>query len=126
MKINEKTSNTKNLVTKMVSMVVNLLATMIITSLVVEKLGNVANGYNQMANDFVSYVAILSIALNSMACRFITMSYYKKDNNEINIYYNSVLFGDLILAGIISVPLIVFTFKLNQVINIPSGLVYDV
>lgn len=120
------TSNTKNLISKVVFMIVNILATMVVTSLVVKKLGNIANGYNQMANDFVSYVAILSIALNSMASRFITMSYYKNDNDEINKYYNSVLYGNLVFAAVSAFLFVIITLNLNNIISIPSTMIIDV
>ena len=120
------TKNLRNLIAKIVNMIVQLAVTMAITSIVVGKLGNVANGYNQMANDFISYVNIFSIALNSMASRFITMSYYKADYRELNLYYNSVLFGDLILAISLSGPLIILTLHLDNIISIPSQMVFDV
>lgn len=118
--------NVKNLIARIVSMALQLVVTWVITKILVEAIGSEANGYFQMSNDFVNYATILSIALNSMGSRFITMAYYQKDSRELNRYYNSLLYGDILLAVAMAIPLFIICLNLNQFITISDEYVSDV
>ena len=48
----------------------------VLTPIVLAKLGDEAYGFVGLVNNFVSYVSIVTGALNSMASRFITVSYH--------------------------------------------------
>lgn len=49
----------------------------VLTPIVLQKLGDEAYGFVGLVNNFVSYVAIITAALNAMASRFITVSYHE-------------------------------------------------
>lgn len=63
-----------------------------------------------MANDFVSYAAIIATVFNSVASRFIANSFYKKDYETANYYFNSLIAANIAisavlgLAGVLLVP----------------------
>lgn len=118
--------NVKNLMARIVSMALQLVVTWVVTRILVEAIGSDANGYFQMSNDFVNYATILSIALNSMGSRFITMAYYQKDSRELNKYYNSLLYGDIFLAVAMAIPLLIICLNLNQFITISDEYASDV
>ena len=48
-----------------------------ITPLISKNLGDAAYGFVSMANDFVSYAAIISAVLNSVSARFVALENYK-------------------------------------------------
>lgn len=118
--------NYKNLIVKIVSMIVQFIVTLILTNIIVGKMGEVANGFYQLSNDFVNYGMIVSIALNSMASRFITMEYYNNNGEEVNFYYNSLLYGDVVLALAFIFPMIIVILNLNSIISIPKEYIVDV
>ena len=120
------TQNAKNFVSRMLSMMVSFLGTMLIARIVVQGVGGEMYGFFQMANDFVSYATVLTVALNGMATRFITVSYVQNDYRQANEYYNSVLFGNFLLTLFIGVPGGLLLANLPSVVNLPPGFESDV
>lgn len=106
-----------NLIYKIASIGIMFVITMIITKIVVYYLGQEIYGYYDLSNDFVNYASIISVALNSMASRYITISYYS-NKDDLNCYFNSVLFSNIILAISLIVPFFLLVLNLNNIINI--------
>lgn len=117
---------TKNLVFKIISLGVTFIVTILITRIIVNTIGSEVNGYYSLANDFVNYAMILSIALNSMGNRFITIAFYKDDVNDVNSYFNSIFFANIFLGITVAVPMMGVVWKLDALINISSELIVDV
>lgn len=122
----KSSSNIKNLISKIIAMGVQFLSTMLLTRLIVGSFSGEGNGYYQLSNDFVNYAQIISIALNSMASRFITISYHQRDKKEVNTYFNSTLFANIILAISLIVPIGIIVLNLQNIINISPEMVGDV
>ena len=58
---------------------INIVINLVLSPYIVASLGVEANGYITLANNFVSYMALVTIALNSMAGRFILVSHRNGD-----------------------------------------------
>lgn len=97
-----------------------------LTPYVVRHLGAAAYGFVTLATNVISYTQLLTIALNSMAGRFITISYTKGDIWAANKYFSSVFHSNLILSSIIITILTVCIYWLEFIFEIPSELVFDV
>lgn len=93
---------------------------------IIRTIGIEANGFVSLANSFVSYANLAVLALNAMAARFITLAYIQEDYKRANLYYNSVFWGNLILAGILFLPGLVLVLNLESVIQIPGNMQTDV
>lgn len=115
-----------NLIGSLVAFSVNLLISFFLSPYVVKTLGVEANGFVSLANTFISYATLVTIALNSMAGRFITIAIHKEDYELANKYFNSVFIGNLIITIILLLPAIVCVMKLEFIINISSVLIIDV
>ena len=105
---------------------VNLIINFWLSPYIVETLGVEANGFVSLANTFISYATLVTIALNSMAGRFITIAIHKNDYDLANKYYNAVFVGNLITVGILFLPAVICIIKLENLIKIPSSLIFDV
>lgn len=116
----------KNIIFRAASMCITFAVTIIITSIVVTKSGEEMYGFYSLANDFVSYAAILSVALNSMSGRYITISYYEHNITDVNKFFNSILFSNVILSSALILPSFLIVCNLNKFINIPETAVNDV
>ncbi len=116
----------KNIVFRIASMCITFAVTIMITSIVVTKLGDEMYGFYSLANDFVSYAAILSVALNSMSGRYITISYYEHNITDVNKFFNSILFSNVILSSVLVLPTFLIVYNLNKFINIPETAVNNV
>ena len=72
--IDTRSSYFRNLLSKLAALLVQFAVSYLMTKCIVRQYGNGGNGYYQLSNDFVSYASIISVALNSMAARFITVN----------------------------------------------------
>lgn len=115
-----------NLFVKIISMGISFFVTMVTTNIIVLKIGNEIYGYSQMSNDFVNYATIISVALNSMASRYITISYYNEDIESVNKYFNTVLFSNIILGITLIFPIIIIVLNLETIIQMPNDYINDI
>lgn len=115
-----------NLFCSIILFATNLLINFFLSPYIVKNLGVEANGFITLASNFITYTMLVVSALNSMASRYISISYTKKDYRTANVYYNSVFWGNLVIVAVLLIPVFVFIFSLERFINIPNNLVSDV
>ncbi|MDE6470631.1 MAG: lipopolysaccharide biosynthesis protein, partial [Eubacterium sp.] len=104
----------------------NLIINFILSPYIVKHIGVEANGFVTLANNFVAYAQLIVTSLNSMAARFITIEYVKKDYKKANIYYNSVFWGNLIIVAVLIIPAAILIAKLENFVDVPSNILTDV
>lgn len=115
-----------NIIAQLIAFAVNIGIGFFLTPYIVKTVGSTAYGFVGLANNFVSYIQILTTALNSMAGRFIAISYYKEDYENVKKYYTSVFFANLFLSLVISIPCTLLLIFLNRVVDVPSSILFDV
>lgn len=115
-----------NMFASLVSFGVNGAISFFIITFVKENVGDGAYGFISLANNFVQYAQIITIALNSMASRFITLKIYENNYEDAKKYFNSVLFSNIALAAFFAIPSIFIVTFLENLINIPANIVVDV
>jgi O-antigen/teichoic acid export membrane protein len=115
-----------NLVSNFFSALSGVGISFFLTPYIVEHLGKEAYGFYPLSNNFVMYAGIITTALNSMSGRYITISLEKKDIKQVNIYFNSVLFGNILISlGFIIISALFCVF-IDQILHIPGNMLYDV
>lgn len=115
-----------NLIAKTMGFVINVVITFFLTSFIVKNVGAEAYGFVGLANDFISYIQILTIALNSMASRFITIEFEKNNLLNVRQYYSSLLVMNIFVSMVIAVIGVIFVFNIGSIINIGSVQIFDV
>ena len=115
-----------NLVAQMMVFATNLIISFFFTPIVLNKLGNEAYGFVGLVNNFVSYISVITVALNSLAGRFITLSYHRHDEKKVREYFSSVFFADTILGVLVLGAAVILCVRIEYLINIPDYLVSDV
>ena len=105
---------------------VSISITFFLTPYIVARLGAAAYGFVGLASNFVSYAQIITIALNSMAGRFITISVHKNQIEDARKYFSSVFFSNIILVLFINCIAIGVLYKLEYIVKIPEEIVGDV
>lgn len=93
---------------------------------IVRTLGVEANGYVQLASNIVSYISVITVALNSMSGRFITIALTRGETENAVSYYTSVFWANIAVFAIMLVPVAGIIWKLDTFINIAPALVADV
>lgn len=112
-----------NMIASLATLAINLIIGFCFTPIVVNKAGGEAYGFVSLSNSMINYITIFTIALNSVAGRFITIKIHQNKIKEANEYFTSVLVANIIISLILitfGVPIIMF---LDKIINIPVYLV---
>ncbi len=115
-----------NLIAGLLTLFINLLISFFLAPFIIEKIGTEAYGFISLANNFVNYATILTIALNSMAGRYITIAIHKNKEKEANQYFNSIFFANVFIIVLLIIPSIGLIFYLDKILEIPANLIIDV
>ena len=115
-----------NLAASIIAFIVQMGISFILTPILVEKLGDEAYGFIGLANNFVSYATVLTLALNSMASRFITIAIHQGEKKKANIYFSSVFIMNIIVSILVLIASTIMIVNLEKILNIPAYLDKDV
>lgn len=124
--MNNKKQLSINLVANVTSYCINIVITFFLTPYLIRVLGKEAYSFYPMANNFVQYMSIVTIALNSMASRFITIEITKNKMQQANMYFSSVFYANIIMSAVLMVPMIAIVAFLEKILNIPIDLVTSI
>lgn len=115
-----------NIIANAFAMIVSTGINFFLTPYITKTVGVAAYGFVPLASNFVSYVAIITTAFNSMAGRFITVALQQENQQEAGEYFSTVFFMNLILAVVTGT---IFTFVLTfltKIIHVPAELTADI
>jgi len=115
-----------NLIAQVIAFMVNLGVSFFLTPFIVENIGVEANGFVSLANNFVEYAQLFTVALNSMAGRFITIKIHQKKDEDANKYFTSVFFANLFLSIIFTIVFSFVVIFLENLFNISGNLISDI
>lgn len=116
----------KNVVFSVITFTLNFFISFYITPRITANFGSETYGYLKLANDFASYAALFSIALNSMASRFIMLERSRGRLREAQRYFSSVGAANTILAAIFVLPAVLCVRHLDTLFEISPALVAEV
>lgn len=97
-----------------------------LTPYIVHTIGATAYGFIGLVNTIIGYSGIITIALNTMAGRFITIEYNRGNLHKANVYFKSVLISSAVLAVVFLIPGVLFSLHPEWIMNIPQNLLQDV
>ena len=115
-----------SLIAGIVSFGVTLCINFFLSPFIVETVGTAAYGFVNLANNFITYASIVTIAINSMAGRFISIEIHKGNTEEANKYFSSITCANAILSAIMLILTVICVVYLNQLLDIPVELLWDV
>lgn len=115
-----------NFIAQVLAFFVNICVSFFLTPFIVEQIGVDANGFVALANNFVEYAQLFTIALNSMAGRYITIKIHQKQSEEASKYFTSVFFANLFLSVIFMVVFGIVIVFLERFLNISEAMVPDI
>ena len=117
---------TKNIIWNLIATIISFAISFFIVPLISNKLGIEAYGFVSLANTMVSYIDIIAVAVNAFSARYIAIAYHNGDTELANKYYNSVVFGNIIISvGTLTIGAVVIVF-LDTILKITPELVTDV
>lgn len=114
-----------NLIANIVSFVSALFISFYTTPYITKHVGMEAYGLIGLAQNFTSYITIITAALNSMASRFIVVELHKNNNDEANKFFNSALIANTLCAIMVLLLSVFMIPNLNFFINVSDHLLFD-
>lgn len=115
-----------NMIANVLAFLINVGISFIFTPYLINELGSEAYSFFPLANNFINYTSIITVALNSMASRFITIRIHEEDTKGASTYFNSVLLGNTIIAVMLSIPGIWIILNIEKILNVPLELIVQV
>lgn len=115
-----------NMIANIVAFIVQFGINFVLTPYIVRTLGSEAYGFIQLSNNVISWITILTVALNSMSGRFICIEINRQNTEKAKEYFNSVLIANTVLALVLMIPSILLVVFANKVMNVPAHLLSDV
>ena len=115
-----------NLVANLLSYGIATVLSFCLTPFLVRNLGKEIYGFYGIANSFVSYITVVSVALNSMAAKYITVELINGNKNKAKQYYTSIFFSNVVLCLILTPILVLIVLNLKSILSISSSYIVDV
>lgn len=115
-----------NIIFGVVAFVLNFGMGFFITPYITEQFGSEAYGFINLANDFTSYMTLMSIAINSMASRFLVLERTRGNLENAKRYYSSITVANIILTIFLCVPSCIFVLFLEHFLDVPEIIIMDV
>lgn len=116
----------KNVLLTSIYFFVNTGINFYLSSYVINNIGISANGFISLANSFVDYASLVTVALNSVAGRFISIYASKGEYEKAKKYFNSAVGADLVI-GLLTLGIgILGVINLEKIIEIPIEMIWDV
>lgn len=111
-----------NLTAQTINFAVNIGINFLLTPFIIKNIGSESYGFVGLANSFIIYAELITIALNSMAGRFIIIKIYQNDRENTNRYFTSVFCANLITAMTLIIPAFLIVINLNKIVHISSNI----
>ncbi|MBC7764903.1 MAG: oligosaccharide flippase family protein [Hyphomonadaceae bacterium] len=115
-----------NMIAGFVAFGVNMGISFILSPYIIKTVGIEAYGFVGLVNNFVMYASLLTIALNSMAGRFITIKIHEHDFEGANKYFYSVLIANSFMAIVLLLTSTFVVLFIHKLVNIPSDILTDI
>ncbi|HXJ73946.1 MAG TPA: polysaccharide biosynthesis protein, partial [Candidatus Dormibacteraeota bacterium] len=87
----------------------------------VRQLGPAAYGLIPLAGSITSYMALITLGLNSAVGRYLTIALEQKDDRRASLIFNTSLWGNLALTAVLLGLAAVGMVYLNRLIRVPLG-----
>ena len=82
-----------------VAYLINYLITLFLTPYVTDNIGTEAYGFVSLAKNIAQYATYATLALNSLAGRYISVEYHRGNKDKSNTYFSSTFYGDVGIGG---------------------------
>ena len=115
-----------NLIAAIIAFSANIIINFFLSPYIIKHVGVEAYGFFSLANNFVMYISVVTLAINSMAGRFITISVHRENLYQANRYYSSVFISNLILSLILLMMVVPIIYNLEDFLQISSEIELDV
>jgi len=117
---------TINLIANLFTHGVSMLVSFLLTPYLVNHLGKEIYGFYGLANNVVNYITIVSVALNSMAAKYITVELVRGQEVKAKQYYSSIFFSNFAFTVLLTPFLTVIVCNIQNIFVVSHVYLRDV
>lgn len=110
-----------NIITNISNLLLTISIGIFIVPFLIHNLGIDFYGVIPLANYFLQYVTLSTMALNSAVGRYITIALESDQFEASNQIFNTALFGNILIVTFLILILIPFVLHLDSLVNLPIG-----
>lgn len=115
-----------NMTTQILSFVINLGINFFLSGYIVNVIGKEVYGFVGLANNFISYIQIFTVAFNAMLSRFVTIKFAEKKYEEASKYLSSVTICNIGVSVILLIPSVLLSCFLQYIVEVPDLYIVDI
>lgn len=115
-----------NLSANMISFFINMGISFYLTPYIIRNIGSEAYAFYSFSSQITNYIAIITVALNSMLIRYISINFHRNKVEEANVYFSSSIIGNVVLSLLIGIISLFLIFNIEKYLNVPLDLTKDV
>lgn len=121
-----KVATAFNVASAIVTLVVQMGISFVLSSYLVATVGEAATGFSQLANNFVSYASLITLAFNSMGSRFIAAAYHRGNKKEATAYYSTLVVCNTVLCLVFLPVAAAVVANVQQIVDLGNADLQDV
>lgn len=110
-----------NMATNLLSFGLSVMIGVWFTPYLIRHLGLEAYGLIPLVMTITSYLGLATLTLNGAVGRFMTIALERKDAKEANEIFNTALFGNILIIGLLFVPAVLASWQASKFLNVPTG-----
>lgn len=115
-----------NMISSAISYIIALGLPFVLTPFIVSRVGLDAYGFLGLSNTIINYTLMVTIALNSMMGRYVSIRYHEGKHSEASRYIASAFWCNIGFTLVVVPLAVIFTLNMEHFITIPTRLVDDV
>ncbi len=115
-----------NIAAQCIAFAVNLGVSFLLTPYITRTLGKEVYGFVGLAYNVTSYISVFTVAFNTMLNIFVASHYHRNEMKRANEFFSSVLIADIVISVVLLIPLLLITFKLEMIMNVPVKSMNDI
>lgn len=115
-----------NTLAVLLSFGLNITINFFVSPYIIRTLGSDALGFLKLANDFTMYATLITIALNSMATRFLMLAREQGDMKRFNEYFTTLVYSNRIVALVLLLVFAACICWIDCLVNVPDRLLGQV
>lgn len=93
----------------------------VITPFLIARIGLEAYGFYPISSEVVAFFGLFTGIVNSTASRYVTVEDARGNHVDANKYFSTVFFTNLLLCGILLIPMGLFVAFVDRILSVPTG-----
>jgi membrane protein EpsK len=111
----------RNISTNILSIAVTTAIGIWMTPYLIKKLGVVVYGMIPLVISLVGYFDLIKRSISSAVGRFVAIHLGRNELEQSNMYFNTALFGLMLMSGCLIVPFMLLAVFMPHIFNVPQG-----